>query len=69
MIDTVHGTIFFVAASQLPFAVGLMKNVMDGVAKELEEAARTDGASSLPSLARIVLPLTGPWRWSSTRRR
>ncbi len=33
---------------------------MDGVAKELEEAARTDGASSLPSLARIVLPLTGP---------
>lgn len=46
-----------------------MKNVMDGVAKELEEAVRTDGASSLPSLARIVLPLTGPWRWSSTRRR
>ncbi|GGX55341.1 carbohydrate ABC transporter permease [Streptomyces minutiscleroticus] len=60
LIDTVHGTVFFFAASQLPFAVWLMKNFMDGVPKELEEAAWTDGASSLQSLLRIVLPLMGP---------
>ncbi|CAL9295780.1 carbohydrate ABC transporter permease [Streptomyces olindensis] len=60
LIDTMHGTIFFFAASQLPFAIWLMKNFMDGVPKELEEAAWTDGASSTQSLLRIVLPLMGP---------
>jgi multiple sugar transport system permease protein len=60
LIDTMQGTILFFAASQLPFAIWLMKNFMDGVPKELEEAAWTDGASSLQSLLRIVLPLMGP---------
>ncbi|MFJ9541999.1 carbohydrate ABC transporter permease [Streptomyces sp. NPDC101225] len=60
LIDTMQGTILFFAASQLPFAIWLMKNFMDGVPKELEEAAWTDGASSMQSLARIVLPLMGP---------
>ncbi|KND27099.1 MULTISPECIES: carbohydrate ABC transporter permease [Streptomyces] len=60
LIDTMQGTIFFFAASQLPFAIWLMKNFMDGVPKELEEAAWTDGASSFQSLLRVVLPLMGP---------
>ncbi|MFE0369574.1 carbohydrate ABC transporter permease [Streptomyces tendae] len=60
LIDTMQGTIFFFAASQLPFAIWLMKNFMDGVPKELEEAAWTDGASSFQSLLRFVLPLMGP---------
>lgn len=60
LFDTLQGTILFFAASQLPFAIWLMKNFMDGVPKELEEAAWTDGAGSLQSLTRIVLPLMGP---------
>ncbi|WP_317445472.1 carbohydrate ABC transporter permease [Streptomyces collinus] len=60
LIDTLQGTILFFAASQLPFAIWLMKNFMDGVPKELEEAAWTDGASAWQSLTRIVLPLMGP---------
>ncbi|MBL1108257.1 carbohydrate ABC transporter permease [Streptomyces sp. 5-8] len=60
LIDTLQGTVFFFTASQLPFAIWLMKNFMDGVPRELEEAAWTDGASALQSLARIVLPLMGP---------
>ncbi|MFJ8030249.1 carbohydrate ABC transporter permease [Streptomyces sp. NPDC096032] len=60
LIDTLQGTILFFATSQLPFAIWLMKNFMDGVPRELEEAAWTDGASSLQSLVRIVLPLMGP---------
>ncbi|MFI6879744.1 carbohydrate ABC transporter permease [Streptomyces sp. NPDC050400] len=60
LIDTMSGTIYFFAASQLPFAIWLMKNFMDGVPKELEEAAWTDGANTFQSLVRIVLPLMGP---------
>src|SRR5690606_2039781 len=48
------------AASQLPMAIWLMKNFMDGVPKVLEEAAWTDGASSLQTLGRVVLPLMRP---------
>ncbi|SDM19386.1 carbohydrate ABC transporter permease [Streptomyces wuyuanensis] len=60
LIDTMHGTALFLATSQLPFAIWLMKNFMDGVPRVLEEAAWTDGASTAQTLIRVVLPLTGP---------
>ncbi|MGW1891061.1 carbohydrate ABC transporter permease [Streptomyces sp. NPDC002004] len=60
LIDTVYGTALFLAASQLPFAIWLMKNFMDGVPTVLEEAAWTDGASMLQTLVQVVLPLMGP---------
>ncbi|MCA6094460.1 carbohydrate ABC transporter permease [Streptomyces sp. SCA3-4] len=60
LIDTTYGTAIFMSATQLPFAVWLMKNFMDGVPKSLEEAAWTDGAGWLQTLTRIVLPLMGP---------
>ncbi|MFE2442121.1 carbohydrate ABC transporter permease [Streptomyces melanosporofaciens] len=60
LIDTMSGTALFLAASQLPFAIWLMKNFMDGVPVILEEAAWTDGASWLQSLTRVILPLMGP---------
>ncbi|GAB2800688.1 carbohydrate ABC transporter permease [Streptomyces daliensis] len=60
LIDTLYGTSFFLATSQLPFAVWLMKNFMDGVPVALEEAAWTDGASWFQSLTRVILPLMGP---------
>ncbi|MGH3309736.1 MAG: carbohydrate ABC transporter permease [Streptomyces sp.] len=60
LIDTMYGTSFFLATSQLPFAVWLMKNFMDGVPVALEEAAWTDGASWLQALTRVILPLMGP---------
>ncbi|WP_430542683.1 carbohydrate ABC transporter permease [Streptomyces iconiensis] len=60
LIDTMYGTGLFLAASQLPFAVWLMKNFMDGVPEVLEEAAWTDGASWAQSLLRVILPLMGP---------
>ena len=46
-----------------------MKNFMDGVPIELEEAAWTDGASPMQALRTVVLPLMGRacrW-WRSTR--
>lgn len=60
LIDTMYGTGLFLATSQLPFSIWLMKNFMDGVPVVLEEAAWTDGASSLQTLTRVVLPLMGP---------
>ncbi|WP_405998388.1 carbohydrate ABC transporter permease [Streptomyces sp. NBC_00829] len=60
LIDTMYGTGLFLATSQLPFSIWLMKNFMDGVPVVLEEAAWTDGASGLQSLTRVVLPLMGP---------
>lgn len=60
LIDTRYGTALFLAAAQLPFAIWLMKNFMDGVPRVLEEAAWTDGASWPQSLLRVILPLMGP---------
>ncbi|GHG56346.1 carbohydrate ABC transporter permease [Streptomyces griseocarneus] len=60
LIDTVYGTALFLATAQLPFAIWLMKNFMDGVPVLLEEAAWTDGAGRLQTLVRVVLPLMGP---------
>ncbi|MEU9097268.1 carbohydrate ABC transporter permease [Streptomyces sp. NPDC048361] len=60
LVDTVYGTALFLATSQLPFAIWLMKNFMDGVPIALEEAAWTDGASMPQTLVRVVLPLMGP---------
>ncbi|MDF3289339.1 carbohydrate ABC transporter permease [Streptomyces silvisoli] len=60
LIDTMYGTILFLATTQLPFCIWLMKNFMDGVPSALEEAAWTDGASFSQTLLRVVLPLMGP---------
>ena len=55
-----QGTILFFATSQLPFAIWLMKNFMDGVPMALEEAAWTDGASSLQTLVPDRAAADGP---------
>ncbi|MCQ4080460.1 carbohydrate ABC transporter permease [Streptomyces sp. RB6PN25] len=60
LIDTMWGTMLFLATTQLPIAIWLMKNFMDGVPITLEEAAWTDGASSMQALRKVVLPLMGP---------
>ncbi len=44
----------------LPFSTWVMVTYIRGLPKELEEAARIDGASNLRVLTRIVLPLSWP---------
>ncbi|GAB3250248.1 carbohydrate ABC transporter permease [Kineosporia babensis] len=60
LIDTVLGTVLFMATSALPISIWLTKNFMDGVPVELEEAAWTDGASPMQALRHIILPLMWP---------
>ena len=60
LIDTLGGTIMFMATASLPFAIWLTKTFMDGVPISLEEAAWVDGAGNMQALRRIVLPLMWP---------
>ncbi|MCU1529674.1 MAG: sugar transporter permease [Frondihabitans sp.] len=60
LIDSIPGTVFFLAASSLPMAIWMAKNFMDSVPISLEEAAWTDGASMLTTLTRVVVPLMRP---------
>jgi multiple sugar transport system permease protein len=60
LVDTVGGTMMFMATTALPFAIWLTKTFMDGVPISLEEAAWVDGAGSMQALFRIVLPLMWP---------
>jgi multiple sugar transport system permease protein len=45
---------------QLPFSVFMMRNAFDAVPKEIEEAARIDGARDLRLLSRVLFPLVLP---------
>ncbi|NAZ87612.1 carbohydrate ABC transporter permease [Kineococcus indalonis] len=60
MLDSLIGTVLFLAATSLPMAVWMLKNFMDGVPVSLEEAAWVDGASAMTALRRIVVPLMRP---------
>ncbi|CED90468.1 carbohydrate ABC transporter permease [Actinomyces succiniciruminis] len=60
LLDSVAGTILFMAATSLPMAIWMMKNFMDSVPISLEEASWVDGASAMTALWRIVVPLMKP---------
>jgi glycerol transport system permease protein len=60
MFDTRIGLILLYCVFNLPFAVWLMKGIMDGIPIELDEAAFVDGASRMTVLLRIIVPLAAP---------
>jgi multiple sugar transport system permease protein len=60
LIDSMAGTILFLAATSLPMAIYMTKSFMDSVPVTLEEAAWMDGASMMTTLTRIVVPLMRP---------
>lgn len=60
MNDSLIATMFFMAASALPYGIWLMKNFIDSVPINLEESAWIDGASVLVGLRKVVAPLMLP---------
>ncbi|CAM2954159.1 carbohydrate ABC transporter permease [Actinomyces slackii] len=60
MLDSIAGTVAFMAAAALPMAIWMMKNFMDSVPVSLEEASWVDGASGMQALWHIVVPLMKP---------
>ncbi len=60
LYNSIPGVILFMTATSLPYGIWLMKNSMDGVPMELEEAAKVDGATTLTSIFKVIVPLMFP---------
>lgn len=60
LYNTYWSVILPLAALQVPFAVLLARNFVDGIPDELFEASRVDGANVTQSFWYIILPLTRP---------
>jgi raffinose/stachyose/melibiose transport system permease protein len=60
MVDSRLGLVLVYAASGVPFSVFIMSAFFRGLPRELEEAARIDGAGELRVFARIMVPLVKP---------
>jgi raffinose/stachyose/melibiose transport system permease protein len=60
LYDTYWAVVLPLAALQVPFAVLLSRNFIDGIPNELFEAARVDGANSMRGFWYLVIPLTRP---------
>ncbi len=60
LFDTQIGLILLYCIFNLPFAIWLLKGIMDGIPMELDEAALVDGASLFTVLIKIIVPLAAP---------
>lgn len=60
MFDTRAGLILLYCVFNLPFAIWLLKGIIDGIPIELDEAGFVDGAGRWTILFRIILPLAAP---------
>lgn len=59
LVDSMPALIFVLAGGSA-FNIWLLKSYMDGIPKELDEAAMVDGAGHFTVFWRIVLPLAAP---------
>jgi multiple sugar transport system permease protein len=60
LLDTLAALILAYSTFSIPFVVWIMAGYFQTVPRELEEAARIDGASRFQSFVRISLPLAAP---------
>lgn len=60
LYDNVVGVVLFYVASSMPYGIWMIKNFMDSVPEDLEEAAWVDGASVFTGIRKIVAPLMVP---------
>ena len=60
LFDTHLGLILLYCVFNLPFAIWLLKGVIDGIPIEIDEAAMIDGAGLWGILLRVILPLAAP---------
>lgn len=59
-LDTLWGLTLVYTAGNIPYNAWLVKNYMDTVSKNLDEAARIDGASHLRIFFTIIMPVIRP---------
>ncbi|MHA1553793.1 MAG: carbohydrate ABC transporter permease [Alphaproteobacteria bacterium] len=56
ILNSQFGMVLFYTAICIPFPVLVLRNFMNGLSREMDEAARMDGASELKVFRHIVLP-------------
>ena len=60
MYDTRTALIIVYAAINMPFVMWTMLSFFEGIPSTLDEAAYVDGASSLQTFSRVILPICKP---------
>ncbi len=60
LLDSLAGLVIANSAFVLPIVALILKGAIDAIPRELEEAARVDGARPLVVLARVNIPLIAP---------
>jgi ABC-type glycerol-3-phosphate transport system permease component len=60
LLNTLEGLITLEVAGGVAFATMVLTTFFRGVPRELEDAARIDGAGSVQVLRHVILPLAGP---------
>ena len=60
LLDTYTALILINLTRTIPFCIWLMYGFFDGLPKEIEQAARVDGASEWAVVRRVVAPLARP---------
>lgn len=60
LLDTKTGLIIVELSAVVPYAIWMIKGFIDGLPREVEEAARIDGCSELGIVRYVTLPLAVP---------
>jgi arabinogalactan oligomer/maltooligosaccharide transport system permease protein len=60
LLNSIAGLVLVYATTAIPFCVWTLKGYFDTLPRELEEAARIDGATPWMIFRRIILPLARP---------
>lgn len=60
LLDTHLGLLLVYTAGQLPYNTWLVKGYFDGIPRDLDEAAKIDGAGHLTIFWKIILPVARP---------
>jgi len=60
LVGTRPGLIITYLTFTLPFAIWMLSGYFDNIPRELDEAAKVDGSSSISTLFRVILPVARP---------
>lgn len=60
LVGTRVGLIITYLTFTLPFAIWMLSGYFDNIPRDLDEAAKVDGASALATLFRVILPVARP---------
>ncbi|EES72543.1 MULTISPECIES: sugar ABC transporter permease [Paenibacillus] len=60
LLDTLIGLIMIYVGGQIPFNAWLVKGYLDTISRELDDAAKIDGAGPIRVFIKILLPLITP---------